>query len=89
MTLALAIFGAVTGGIGALLDVLQYTFDRPRLVVGFRTSRSVDDPAVIGIDVTNRGRRPTTILKAAYRPDTGLRFLILTAGLSLNQGQST
>jgi hypothetical protein len=45
-------------------------FDRPRLIVGFHTSRSIEVPAMIGIDVTNRGRRPTTILKAAFRPDS-------------------
>jgi hypothetical protein len=69
-TLALAIFGAVTGGLGALLDLLRFTFDRPRLVVGFDVTRSTTEPATIGIDVTNRGRQPTTILKAAFRPDT-------------------
>jgi hypothetical protein len=69
MTLALAIIGAVTGVVGMLLDAARYVFDRPRLVVGFHVSRSIPEPALIGIDVTNRGRRPTTILKAALRAD--------------------
>lgn len=69
MTLTLAIIGAVTGVVGMLLDVARYTLDRPRLVVGFHVSRSFPDPALIGIDVTNRGRRPTTILKAAFKSD--------------------
>lgn len=69
MTLALAIIGAITGSVAVILDLLRYVFDRPRLVVGFKTTRSVEVPAMIGIHVTNRGRRPTTILKAAFRPD--------------------
>jgi hypothetical protein len=69
MTLALAILGAVTGTAATLLDLLRYAFDRPRLIVGFNVTRSVEVPAMVGIDVTNRGRRPTTILKAAFRPD--------------------
>jgi hypothetical protein len=69
LTLTLAIIGAVTGVVGMLLDVARYTLDRPRLVVGVHVSRSIPDPALIGIDVTNRGRRPTTILKAAFKSD--------------------
>jgi hypothetical protein len=71
MTLALAIIGAVTGVIAMLLDLLRYAFDRPRLKVGFHVSRSIEHPALIGIDVTNHGRQPTTILKVAFRPDAG------------------
>lgn len=86
MTLTLAIFGAVTGGLGALLDLLRFTFDRPRLRVNFHTSRSVDEPAEIGIDVTNRGRRPTTILKAAYRPDTEAEIVHPDSGAVVGSG---
>jgi hypothetical protein len=70
VTLALAIIGAITGSVAMTLDLLRYAFDRPRLVVGFKVTRSVEVPAMIGIDVTNRGRRPTTILKAAFRSES-------------------
>jgi hypothetical protein len=77
----------VTGGLGVLLDLLRYAFDRPRLVVGFHMSRSVGEPAVIGIDVTNRGRRPTTILKAAYRPDTEAEMSYPGSGIVIGSGR--
>ena len=52
-----------------LLDVARYVLDRPRLAVEIHVSRSIPDPALIGVDVTNRGRQPTTILKAAFKSD--------------------
>lgn len=70
MTLALAIWGAVTGTIVTVVEVVKYLFDRPRLVVGFHLNRSIGKPPEIGINVTNRGRRPTTIMKAAFAPDS-------------------
>jgi hypothetical protein len=94
MTLALAIVGAVTGVTATVLDLLRYAFDRPRLVVGIHTSRSLEAPALIGINVTNRGRRPTTILKAAFRshseaeirdPDTGVLIASGTVDITLSE----
>jgi hypothetical protein len=87
VTLALAIIGAVTGVAATALDLLRFTFDRPRLRVEFHLSRSVEHPALIGINVTNRGRRPTTVLKAAFKSESEAEIRHPDTGVVVGRGE--
>jgi hypothetical protein len=85
VTLALAIWGAVTGTASILLEAFKYLRDRPRLslsvTLGFPRGYSPE----IGVDVRNQGRQPTTVMKVALRPEGEAE--IEKDGVTLASGQ--
>ncbi|MGA9761263.1 MAG: hypothetical protein WBQ14_02445 [Gaiellaceae bacterium] len=69
MTTTLAIIGAITGTAALLLDALRYFRDRPKLVIAIKVNASLGNLPLVGLDVANRGRQATTIVKAALQAD--------------------
>lgn len=65
-------WGAILGTAAALFQLLTYLRDRPKLVVSFHAGIEVGARPTIGIDVMNRGRQPTTLMKVAFVVDADL-----------------
>lgn len=62
----LAVVGAVTGSVAASAEVFSVWRDRPRLVVNFGTTTSVDGPPRLWLTVLNDGRQPITMREAGF-----------------------
>jgi hypothetical protein len=69
VTLALAIWGAVTGTAAILFEAAKYFRDRPKLSLKLHIEMSIGFAPELGVDVRNQGRQPTTVTKVALRPD--------------------
>jgi hypothetical protein len=69
VTLALAIWGAVTGTAAIAFEAAKYLRDRPKLSLSLHIEMKRGSLPEFGIDVRNQGRQPTTVMKAALRPD--------------------
>jgi hypothetical protein len=65
VTTAIAIWGAVTGTVAALAQVLLFRRDRPRLAIELSFGMRLGEPATISLAVANRGRQATTLVKVA------------------------
>jgi hypothetical protein len=69
VTLIVVLWDAVPSTLMAVLRIVASYRDRPRLVVTAMTSLGRNQPTLVGIDVANRGRQPTTITEAGFLPD--------------------
>jgi hypothetical protein len=63
VTLALAIWGALIGTIGAVIASLKFVRDQPKLSLGLSTHLHRRYAPDIIVNVQNRGRQPTTIMQ--------------------------
>jgi hypothetical protein len=79
---ALAIFGAI----GACAQVVSVWRDRPRLVVDFGTTDSVDGPPSVWLTVLNDGRQPVTVREAGFY---GSEFPIEVETQAFGHGSAT
>jgi len=62
-----AIWGGVTGTIALLLNLWKEIRDRPKLTITQQAGVTEDSPAWIGLDVSNRGRRPVTVMATGFQ----------------------
>jgi len=63
LTFALAVIGATTGGVSAITTVVTAVRDRPRVSTNVVLTTRLSGKPIVAIDVTNDGRRPTTVRK--------------------------
>ena len=79
MELAAIIIASISAvfSLGSLgVSFLTFRRDRPHLKVSLHYSASLYEPAVMGVDVTNVGKRPTTIVEAGFKADADLKITI-------------
>ena len=69
LTLALALWGAILSSGLAVIQLVTWLAERPRLAIAMQTHLQRGAPPVISVTVTNRGRRPTTLVKVALRQE--------------------
>lgn len=66
LTFVLAAIGAATGSISTITGVVTALRDRPRLSTDFGLTTRANGAPTIFIDVTNVGRRPTTVRQVGF-----------------------
>lgn len=69
ITLALAVWGAVTGSASAAAAVYTQLRDRPRLKLAGQVQKSMDAESVLAVEISNSGRRPTTVREVGFFED--------------------
>jgi hypothetical protein len=69
VTTALAIWGAVVSTFLGLLQAITYWRDRPQLHITAKANQTVNQQPKIGISVSNRGSRTTTLVEVGFLVD--------------------
>jgi hypothetical protein len=72
-TTALAVLGAVTGTASVGLQASAHFRDRVKLAVGASSTHTIEDVHTLKLRVSNRGRRPTTLVEAGLLIDMDVR----------------
>lgn len=78
---ALATWGAITGTVAVATQLLVFLRDRPKLAVGLGCGQEMGQPAMLSISVANRGRQPTTLVKAAFIAAAGTYSVTMEDGV--------
>ena len=76
VAIIIAIVSVVLALGSLLVSYFTYRRDTPKLAVRFNYSIGIDQPASLGVDVTNVGQRMTTLIEVGFRVEFDYRINI-------------